>query len=476
MIHQEAPADGDAPRSSAAATDLVLALQGAMGDDCVSIDPTDLARYETGWRYGHGKARLVVKPRTTEHVAAAVRICRDAGVRIQPVGANTGLVAASTPDESGEMVVLSLERLSRIVSVDHGNGSATVEGGVLLSQLNGALADDGRVFPIDLGADPQIGGMIATNTGGSRLVRYGDVRANLLGVEVVLPTGEIWSDLKGLRKNNTGLDAKQLFVGTSGAFGIVTGAVLKTWPLPKQRTGALACATSGEAVLSLLARLEPALGEFLTAFEAISATAVSAVLKHGAIDRSPYDGAPPAYSVLIELSSAVPSETLDLEELLGAALMEHMEAAEGDVDDVVVGDVKDFWHVRHQVSECLREEGTVLGLDVSVPRSSMAAFTSDVRTRLAESHPFVSVADFGHWGDGGSHLNLVWDPAAAPEGTKRALQREIYGLCVKTYGGSYSAEHGVGPHNIDAYHEYTSAYVREVCAKVAPERFGTVDL
>lgn len=469
MTHQDASPD-DSTLS------LAQALRAAVGEDCVSLDAADLARYETGWRYGHGKARLVIKPRSAEHVAAAVRLCREAGVRIQPGGANTGLVAASTPDESGDMAVLSLERLSRIVSVDHGNGSVTVEGGVLLSQLNEALAESGRFFPIDLGADPQIGGMVATNTGGSRLVRYGDVRANLLGVEVVLPSGEAWSDLKGLRKNNTGLDAKQLFVGTSGAFGIVTGAVLKTWPLPKQRTGALACATGGEAVLALLARLEPALGEFLTAFEAISDTAVSAVLKHGAMDRSPYDGEPPAYSVLIELSSSVPSETLDLEELLGAALMEHMEAAEGDIEDVVIGDVKDFWHVRHQVSECLREEGTVLGLDVSVPRSAMAAFTDDVRARLAISHPFVSVADFGHWGDGGSHMNLVWDPAAAPEGTKHALQREIYDLCLEGYGGSYSAEHGVGPHNIDAYHKYTSAYVRDVCARVAPERFGTVDL
>jgi FAD/FMN-containing dehydrogenase len=153
-----------------------------------------------------------------------------------------------------------------------------------------------------------------------------------------------------------------------------------------------------------------------------------------------------------------------------------MEDAEGEIDDVVVGDVKDFWHVRHQVSECLREEGTVLGLDVSVPRSSMAAFTDEVRARLAASHPFVTVADFGHWGDGGSHLNLVWDPSAVPADTKRELQREIYGLCVNGHGGSYSAEHGVGPHNIDAYHEFTSPYVRDLCARIAPERFGTVDL
>lgn len=457
--------------------DLSAALAAAIGSDCVSTERADLERYETGWRYGKGRARLVCKPRQVEHVAAIVRICRERGVRIQPIGANTGLVAASTPDATGEMVVLSLERLNRRIDIDVAGGTVTVSGGVLLSQLNEALSAHGRTFPIDLGADPQIGGMVATNTGGSRLVRYGDVRSNLLGVEVVLPNGNIWSDLKSLRKNNTGLDAKQVFVGTSGAFGIVTGAVLKTWPQPKQVAGALVCANSGQAVVDLLAVLEPACGEFLSAFEAMSANAVAAVLAHGSLERDPFGGSPPAYAVLVELSSAVTESTLDLEELLGEALAEYMEAAEGAIEDVVLGDVSDFWHIRHQISESLREEGLVLGLDVSVPRSAMATFTDEVTSLLAASHPHVRVADFGHWGDGGSHLNLVWKEESVPDSgaLKKELQTLIYELCVTRYGGSYSAEHCVGPHNIDAYEKYTSDYVRELCKALGEERFGTVN-
>ena len=452
------------------------ALAAALGEDALVTDAHDLARYEKGWRYGEGSARLVARPRTHEEVAECVRLCNEHGARVQPAGANTGLVGASTPDGSGQMVVLSLERLARITNIDDANGSVEVEGGVLLSALNETLKERGRTFPIDLGADPQIGGMVATNTGGSRLVRYGDVRANLLGLRVVLPDGSTWSDLRGLRKNNTGLDAKQLFVGTSGAFGIVTGAVLRTWPLPEQRAGALVEAESGDAVVRLFEALEPRLGEFLTAYEAMSAEAVGAVLRHGTMERSPFPDGPPAYAVLVELSSSVPAATLDLEELLGEALVEFMEGEDPGIRDVVVGDVADFWHVRHQISESLREEGQVLGLDVSVPRSRMAEFTAEVARRVAEVAPDARVADFGHWGDGGSHLNLVWDPASAPEGRKGELQRIAYDVCVKGFGGSYSAEHCVGPHNVEAYREYTSPWVREVCARIGVERFGTVEL
>lgn len=454
-------------------------LQDALGEDCVFTEPSDLAAYEEGWRYGKGRARLVVKPRSVEGIAAAVRICRAAGVRIQPVGANTGLVAASNPDDSGEMVVLSLERHSKSIDFFPEDGTVIVDGGVLLSQLNEELAKHGRTFPIDLGADPQIGGMIVTNTGGSRLVRYGDVRANLLGLEVVLPTGEVFTQLGRLAKNNTGLDAKQLFVGTSGAFGIVTRAALKTWPLPRQTVGALVCANSGANVVELLQRLEPQVGDFLSAFEAISKNAIEAVLRHGSLERKPFADGVPAYAVLVELQSSLAPEALDLEDVLGNALAEAMEVMPEGIDDVVVGDVEDFWSIRHQVSESLREEGPVLGLDVSTPRGDMARFTAEVERRVHEVAPDARVCDFGHWGDGGSHLNLVLNRDMAPNdlaALKRRLQSVVYAICVEEYGGSYSAEHGVGPHNIAAYHRYTDPVVRRLCASIAKERFGTVDL
>ncbi len=458
---------------------LEASLVAAIGADCVFSEAPDLAAYESGWRYGKGKARLVCKPRSAEGVASVVTICREAGAPVQPIGANTGLVAASNPDASGQMVVLSMERLSKTVEYFPEDGTVLVDGGVLLSQLNEELAKHGRTFPIDLGADPQIGGMIVTNTGGSRLVRYGDVRANLLGLEVVLPTGEVLSELGRLAKNNTGLDAKQLFVGTSGAFGIVTRATLRTWPLPKQTVGALVCANSGDAVVELLQRIEPHVGDFLSAFEAISKNATEAVLRHGSLDRQPFAGNAPAYAVLVELQSGLPQETLDLEDVLGMALGNAMEEMPDGIDDVVVGDVEDFWSIRHQVSESLREDGVVLGLDVSTPRGDMARFTREVERRVQEMCATAQVCDFGHWGDGGSHLNLVLDSSMEPSALaalKGQLQELVYGICVDEFGGSYSAEHGVGPHNIAAYHRYTSPIVRDLCAKIAPDRFGTVDL
>lgn len=470
------------PASSAGASldgSLKASLVQALGSDCVFTEASDLVAYESGWRYGHGKARLLCKPRTPEAVASVVKICRSAGAPVQPIGANTGLVAASNPDASGTMVVLSLERLSKTVEYFPEDGTVLVDGGVLLSQLNEVLAEHGRTFPIDLGADPQIGGMIVTNTGGSRLVRYGDVRANLLGLEVVMPSGEVLSQLGRLAKNNTGLDAKQLFVGTSGAFGIVTRATLRTWPLPKQTVGALVCANSSDAVVELLQRIEPQVGDFLSAFEAISKNAIDAVLRHGSLDRQPFSGEAPAYAVLVELQCGLPQSTLDLEDVLGMALSEAMESMPEGIDDVVVGDVEDFWSIRHQVSESLREDGVVLGLDVSTPRGDMARFTHEVERRVAEIAPDVRVCDFGHWGDGGSHLNLVLDSTLEPDGLsalKSQLQELVYGICVDEFGGSYSAEHGIGPHNIAAYHRYTSPVVRDLCAKIAPERFGTVDL
>ncbi|MEO0661539.1 MAG: FAD-binding oxidoreductase [Planctomycetota bacterium] len=459
--------------------ELARALSEALTDgDAVVTERSDLVRYEKGWRYGEGRALLACRPRTTEEVASVVRVCRAHGAPVLPAGANTGLVAASTPDSSGTMVVLSLERLNARIEIDEANGSVLVDGGVLLSELNGRLAEHGLVFPIDLGADPQIGGMIVTNTGGSRLVKYGDVRANLLGIEAVLPDGRVFSYLKALRKNNTGLDAKQLFVGTSGVPGIVTAAVLRTWRWPTQTAGALVRATSGEAVVRLFGALERSAGDLVTAFEAMSSGAVEAVQRHGSLERDPFGGAAPAYAVLVELSTTLPTATLDLDEALGGALEAAFEADPEGIEDVVLGDVADFWHVRHQISESLREEGFVLGLDVSVPRSSMARFTDDVRASLAASHPFVRVCDFGHWGDGGSHLNLVWDPAATPDpaATKAELQALVYERCVTGFGGSYSAEHGVGPHNESAYARYTDAWVREVVQRVAPEPFGTVRL
>jgi FAD/FMN-containing dehydrogenase len=442
-------------------------LRAMLGADAVLTEPEDLVKYESGWRYGKGKALLAARPGTTAEVSRLLAYCHGEGLRVMPQGANTGLVGASNPDASGEMLVLSLERLNKRLEIDPVNRTAVVDGGLLLSSLNEALVAHGLMFPIDLGADPTIGGMIATNTGGTRLLKYGDVRHNLQGVEVVLADGTVVDALNFLRKNNTGLDLKQLFVGTSGIFGVITGAVLQVVPVPRQHATALVGCGSGEAALALLQALERELADVFTAYEVISAEALVPVFAHHPDLRNPYGaGRPPAYTAVVELSSTLPPAALALaevlEERLGAFLED--EAGEG-VTDVFMGKPEEFWAIRHHISESLRSEGKVLAFDISVPRSRMAAFTEAARALLAAEYPFVRCCDFGHWGDGGTHLNLVWDETGAPVAVADlvpALQGRIYDLAVKAFSGSYSAEHGVGPHNQRFYDAYTSEAVRRL--------------
>ena len=444
---------------------LVQALVSALGDRAVLTSAEDRARFETGWRYGRGTARCIVRPASTAEVATAVQLCRAHGARVIAQGANSGLVAASTPDPSGTMVVLSLERLNRTIDLDRAGRTVLVDGGVLLSQLNEELGRHGCWFPVDLGADPQIGGMVATNTGGTRLLKYGDVRHNLLGVEVVLGDGRVVSVLNRLRKNNTGLDAKHLFVGTSGVFGIVTRAVLQVAPLPRQRATALVACRGGDAVLHLLQALEAELGDVLSAFEVMSRNALGPVFAHQPSLRQPFAELP-AYSVLVELSSTLPAEVLSLKSVLETCLGGHLERAGDDVADIVLHRGEEFWQIRHHISESLRSHGKMLAFDVSVPRSQLPAFTAAVERLLAAEFPLVQLCDYGHWGDGGTHLNLLWQEARIGKPASEvvaALQPRIYDLAVRDFAGSYSAEHGVGPHNQRYYDLYTDGAVKALC-------------
>lgn len=441
----------------------VARLRDLLGPVGVLTDPVDLARFETGWRYGKGKARCVARPADTAQTSAVLKACHEAGVRVIAQGANTGLVAASNPDASGAMVVLGLERMNKTIDLDEFNRTVLVDGGVLLSQLNAALKEHALCFPIDLGADPQIGGMIATNTGGTRLLKYGDVRKNLLGLEVVLGDGTVITSLNRLRKNNTGLDDKHLFVGTTGVFGVVTRAVLQVSPLPRQRAVALVGCRDGDAVLGLLRAMEGELNDVLTAFEVMSANAMRPVFAHQSSLRNPFGAQPmPAYAVLVELASTLPAAALNLGDALEAALAGHCENAGDAISDVFMGG-DDFWNIRHHISESLRSEGKTLAFDISVPRSLLPGFTEAVRALLAAQYPFIRLCDYGHWGDGGTHLNLVWRESEAPRPAPalvEELQPRIYDLAVREFDGSYSAEHCVGPHNQKFFDRYTPAPVK----------------
>jgi FAD/FMN-containing dehydrogenase len=273
--------------------------------------------------------------------------------------------------------------------------------------------------------------------------------------------------MSALRKNNTGFDAKQLFVGTSGVFGVVTRAVLRVVPRPAQRTTALVGLETGAAALTLLSHLERALGDVLTAFEVLSAASLAPVFSYQPRLRNPFGAALPPYTALVELSTTLAASAVALEDLLETTLGDLLEAEGAGITDIFPGKPAELWDIRHHVSESHRHLGQVLGFDISVPRSAMADFVDAARALVAAPYPYVQVRDFGHWGDGGVHLNLVWqEEDAAPRTAaelKGELQPLVYDLAVRRFRGSFSAEHGVGPHNQPFYDRYTPEVVRAVC-------------
>lgn len=447
--------------SAAVIRDLVALL----GEGGVLHGSPDTGTYERGYRYGSGRALAVARPATVAELRSVVRYCHANDLRIIAQGANTGLVGASTPDPSGGELVVSLDRVRSIEAIDAHNRTACVLAGTRLSELNGAVARHELVFPIDLGSDPSLGGMVATNTGGSRLLRYGDVQRNLLGLEVVLADADatVLTDLKGLRKDNSGVDLKQLFVGSGGSFGIISRVQVELHRLPRQAAAALVIPTSHAVVPELLTLLETQAGEFLGAFEGMSANAMEAAFAHNRRLRNPFsDGEIPPYAVLIELLSTVGSDQLDLPDLLAQLLGRAMEADEPLVKDACFGRGEDFWALRHSISDGLRAAGAVIAFDISVPRSRLPACRAELVTCLTERYPQLRICDFGHCGDGGDHFNLVWPASAGAcdPAVTEAVRELIYDRVVRGYGGSFSAEHGVGPHNVHFYRRYTSPVER----------------
>ena len=448
---------------------LLADLSAVLGPNGLLHSDQDLGGYESGARYGHGRALAVARPADEQEVSAVLRFCYRHRIRLVPQGANTGLVGSSTPDESGDMLVLSLERLKSPLEIDPANRTVTVGAGVTLSQLNTALAESGLFFPIDLGADPSIGGMIATNTGGSRLLKYGDVRRNLMGIEVVLPDeeGTILDDLKALRKNNLGLDAKQIFTGTGGQYGVITKAVLEVHPLPRDRAVALVVPRDEAAMDEILNHLERNTGPWLTAFEGLSRATVQVVLKHRPNLPDPFAqfDNPPDYCLLVELSSVEPAGILatTLEDLLAEQVMAlYAEDGGGAVINAVFNRPEEIWGLRHSISEAVAQEGRIIAHDIACPRSALGKFRNLAKSMLAEKYPYIRIFDFGHRGDGGDHFNLIWPhdgPAYDPD-TAEAIRSDIYDIVMTEVNGSFSAEHGIGPVNRHYLNRYRPQPVR----------------
>lgn len=414
----------------------------------IFIDDADKAPFLTDWRgLWTGNAIAVVQPESTEEVAAIMRWARDMGSTVTPQGGNTGLSGGSVPEPGADGILLSLTRLNRIRSIDPANNSMTVEAGCLLSQVQAAAEQADRLFPLSLAAEGSctIGGNLASNAGGTGVLRYGNARELCLGLEVVTADGEIWNGLRGLRKDNSGYSLRDLFVGSEGTLGIITAAVVKLFPRPAARVAAFAAVDTPTAAVDLLALLQSAAGDGLTAFELVSDLCVQLVLGHTPGTRLPLEERARWY-VLIEVSDALSEERAaeTLQNTLMAAFDRDI------VLDVAIAtsmrQSQDFWALRENVSEAQGAFGKTIKHDVSLPISDIPAFIGEAITALFSSYPDIQPVVFGHLGDGNLHFNV--SPANGSTGDallerQERINRTIHDLVV-AHGGSISAEHGLG--------------------------------
>ena len=419
--------------------------------------------YETPARYAVGAAAVVVRPSSVERVAGVMSYCMGRRLRVVPQGANTGLVLGGTPDGSGRDIVLSCDRLRTIHHVNPQDRTVSADAGVRLSELNAALDPHGLFLPIDLGADPMLGGMAATNTGGARFLRYGDMRAQILGLQVVLATeaAPVVTLGSGLRKDNTRLSLKDLVVGGGAAFGVITGVKAKVAVRPVQIATALLMPSHAERCSELVLRLERSAGELLSAMEGMSGAAMRHALAHAPALRNPFGASVPDYAVLLELSTTVSTSAFSLDDVLLDVLSPMLGDGEGLLDDAIVAPPSALWALRHSLSEGLRRAGDVIGIDLAFSRDQVFRFRTAALQRLAGLGASVEVCDFGHVADGGVHFNLVV-PRDCPVDERVRIRRALVDLAVRDFGGSFSAEHGLGRANQGEYDRYVPREEREL--------------
>jgi FAD/FMN-containing dehydrogenase len=438
-------------------TALIAKLRAICGHAIVltHADPgADLSPWEQDWRKRvKGRALAVVRPGDTSQVAAVVKACTATGTSIVPQGGNTGLVVGGVPDGTGTQIVLSMTRMNAVRAIDPANLTITVEAGCVLQNLQTAAENAGFLFPLSLGAEGSctIGGNLGTNAGGTQVVRYGNTRELCLGLEVVTAQGEIWHGLTGLRKDNTGYDLRNLMIGSEGTLGIITAATMKLYPQPAAQLTAWAAVPSMEAAVQLLGLAHQRLGPGLTGFEVMGQFALSLVDKHFPQLRVPLWKDTP-WCVLLENSDSESESHArgQFEALLEAAL----EA--GCVTDAVVAEnltqAKGLWHIRESITLAQVQEGQNIKHDISIPVSRIPTFVAETDALLECEVPGVRLVDFGHLGDGNLHYNVQ-----APEGSDSkdfvlAFENKINTMVfdqVKRFGGSISAEHGVGEQKVN---------------------------
>jgi FAD/FMN-containing dehydrogenase len=449
---------------------LFAKLAARLGPNGHSTDSATLASYLTEWRGKYtGATPFLALPASTEEAADVVRLCAEAGAAITTQGGNTGLVGGQIP--AGEVLV-SLKRMNRIRAIDAANDSLTAEAGVILTAVQHAAAGADRLFPLSLASEGSatIGGLISTNAGGVHVLRYGMMRDLVLGLEAVLPDGRVFHGLKGLRKDNTGYDLKQLFIGAEGTLGIVTAATLKLFARPRAREVLLAGVADAQSALALLQRMKSATGA-VAAFEIMNRLSVDLVIKNVPNTRDPIPGAP--LMVLIELEAMHAEGLRDAAETaLGAAI----DAGEAQTALIAenASQARDFWRVREEISAGHRPEGAQVNHDVSVPVSQTPAFLGQANAAMEKLCPGARIVAFGHMGDGNFHYTVMQpegsDPARFPGDT---LSQAVYEIA-DALNGSISAEHGIGVARTDDLARFKDpqslALMRAVKQAIDPNR------
>jgi FAD/FMN-containing dehydrogenase len=465
------------------------AVQAVVGQAAIKTLPADVEPYAVDWRKRYvGKPLAVVFPSNTQQVADVVRLANQHRVALVPQGGNTGLAGGATPDASGQQLILSLARMNNVRAEDRENKTLTVEAGVTLQRAQELAEAMGLLFPLSLGAEGSatIGGNLATNAGGTAVLRYGNARDLCLGVEVVTASGEIWDGLRGLRKDNTGYDLRDLFIGSEGTLGLITAAVLKLFPKPKGVMTALAKLHSPAHALRLLQIAQARCDAALTGFEFMSPVSTQLVVqyfpdiaRHGAQIIGVSDQAASA-SVLLEISHPESEEAATdmLEHVMAKALEEEV------ITDAIVAQsvaqAKNLWHLRETITLSAAEDGPHIKHDIALPISSLVAFIDAMDAEMLQAYPGIRLINFGHFGDGNLHYNIAPSPSLA-SGLDAAARRATYARFLQTHeddirrrvhdrvvamNGSISAEHGLGQLRRDEARHYKSSVELELMKSV----------
>jgi FAD/FMN-containing dehydrogenase len=429
-------------------TEFLAQVRAIVGANAVTKDADDMAPYlEERRGLYFGKAAAIVRPGSTEEVAAVMKLAHETDTIVVPQGGNTGLVGGQTPDQSGKAIILNLSRMNSVRSLDVENNTLSVDAGVTLAAAQEAAASASRLFPLSLASEGtcQIGGNLSTNAGGTAVLHYGNARDLVLGLEIVLADGRIWDGMRGLRKDNTGYDLKQIFLGSEGTLGIITGAVLKLFPAPKSHATAIAAVPTPAAAVSLLRLIEAESGGAITSFELMPHIGIEMVCTHVPGARDPLSAPSPWY-VLVELSSGSNGDELNalLETSLAGAIERVL------VSDAVVAQSDtqraEFWQVREAMSDAQRHEGGSIKHDVSVPISNITRFLERAIEAVQSELPGIRPVPFGHLGDGNIHFNLSQPKAMETEAFLAQwthFNQIVHGIALDL-NGSISAEHGIG--------------------------------